>query len=224
MCVQRSLLFPWEQQARSYWKWGIFGISAQEHCISFPKNPHSPSRGEGLWRCVPLGAAEPAVVSTPARRLREHQGTPPATEASGAPLETGGNSSDQEGKGCSWQELPQPASQHFCEGLLLQCQHSESACPGHFPPVTAPPLHSPRVSSPGPQLINSLELINICGGFFLEMFIHIWGCWRIGSCNIRLWMGYQTLSSKPSKNYFWALHCVCFLKYSLYSHAPKCLP
>lgn len=46
------------------------------------------------------------------------------------------------------------------------CSNLRNHLPWAFPPVAAPPLHSFRVSSPGPQLIHTLEPISICVLFF----------------------------------------------------------
>lgn len=85
------------------------------------------------------------------------------------------------------------------------------------------PFHSSKVFSPWPQLIRILKPISICLLGFCDICPYQRMLENRKPCSIRLWMGYQTYTSKPNKEQFWVLHCVCFIKYIFYRHCPKCL-
>lgn len=51
-------------------------------------------------------------------------------------------------------------------GVIAPMSALRNHLPWAFASCYSTPLHSSRVSSPGPQLINNLEQINICGLFF----------------------------------------------------------
>lgn len=144
---------------------------AQEHRVSFPENSQSPFCAEGLCRWVPLGAAQvnPAQVSTAQgntlhRRLQEPQSTPTAKKNRWSLIWK------QEGTVPTRREMG--AHRRRCHshphGIFEKgyCSNLRNHLPWAFPPVAAPPLHSFRVSSPGPQLIHTLEPISICVLFF----------------------------------------------------------
>lgn len=155
--------------------------------------------------------------------LREHQSTPTATQTGGASF---GNGREEFRPAGEWVLITGHATATltaFLRKVTALMSVLRNYLPWAFPSCysfSSSLLQSPHLGLS--QLIFWNWLISV--SYFSEKFIPIWGCWRIRSCSIKLWMGYQTFSSKPSKNYFWGLHSVCFLKHILYSCALKCLP
>lgn len=134
-----------------------------------PKEPPHPSSGGRLWRCVPLGVAEPAQVSTPAG-ASEHSHSYPDRWS------------------LIWKREGRVQTRRGMSAHHRTC-HSHPYCifeKSYCSDVSAQKLpalgislllqlllFTPPVSSPGPQPINILELINICVLFFWEVYPYL---------------------------------------------------